>query len=266
MGKLATGFVRRHFGDDLEIAYVNGLWTHRVGPNLFPDGPKFEYAQSDFSGWISQAQRYALDTEEYWLRYYRPQEGDVIIDVGAGRGEDTLTFSRAVGKSGRVIAVEAHPLTFTVLKNFCLLNGLANVTALQLALMEKAGAVRIVDSKSSWMENAIEHGDSPLGNEIRAATLDEICVQERLKDIAFLKMNIEGAERFALLGMESVLPRIRQICVACHDFRSDLGHGEHFRTREFVENFLIKHGFSLASRRDDPRDYVRDHIFGVRSA
>ena len=142
--------------------------------------------------------------------------------------------------------------------------GWTNVTPLQLALMDKPGFVRIVESQTSWMENAVDYGDESPGIEVRAATLDDICQQEGLKDIAFLKMNIEGAERFALLGMESVLPRIRQICVACHDFRADLGHGEQFRTRVFVENLLIKYGFTLTSRWADPRGYIRDHIFGLR--
>ena len=207
LGRIATSFVRRKIGDDLKIEYVEGLWTHCVGSDFFPDSVTFDYAQHDFSVWEGQAKRYASDTKEYWLKYYQPQEGDVIIDVGAGRGEDTLMFSRAVGKTGRVIAVEAHPLTFAILKNFCLLNRLTNVTPLQLALMDKAGFVRMVESGSSWMQNAIECGDGTLGNEVRSATLGDICAQEELKDIAFLKMNIEGAERFALLGMESVLPR-----------------------------------------------------------
>ena len=76
-------------------------------------------------------------------------------------------------------------------------------------------------------------------------------------------MNIEGAERYAL-GMESVLPHTRQICVACHDFRCEGGDGEQFRTRTFVEQFLVKRGFTVTSRPDDPRDYVRDHVFGLR--
>ena len=264
LGKIATTFIGRRTGADVEVGYMDGLWTHRVGSNFFPDRLRFEYTEAEFSSWKGQPERYASDTNEYWLRYYRPQEGDVIIDVGAGRGEDTLTFSRGVGKTGRVIAIEAHPLSFTILKSFCLLNGLTNVTALRLALMDKAGFVRIVESESSWMENAIEFGESSRGNEVRSATLADIWVQEGLKEISFLKMNIEGAERFALLGMESVLPHIRQICVACHDFRSDLGHGEQFRTRLFVENMLTKYGFTLALRRDDPRDYVRDHVFGLR--
>ena len=251
-------------GTDVEIVYLEGLWTHRIEGNFFPDGLKFDYDHPKLAGWKGQVERYASDTKEYWLRYYRPQKGDVIVDVGAGRGEDTLAFSRAVGKTGRVIAVEAHPLTFAILRNFCLLNRLTNVTALQLALMDKPGFVRMVESGSSWLENAIDFGNGAHGTEVPSTTLDDIFVQEGLKEIAFLKMNIEGAERFALLGMESVLPHIRQICVACHDFRSDLGHGEQFRTRAFVEDLLIKHGFKLASRKDDPRDYVRDHVFGLR--
>ena len=264
LGKIATSFVRRATGDDVQIAYVDGLWTHRVGSNSFPDGLRFDYTYADFSNWKCQMARYAADTKDYWLKHYCPQEGDVIVDVGAGHGEDTLTFSRSVGESGRVIAIEAHPLSFAILENFCRLNRLTNVTALQLALMDKPGLVRIVESESSWMENAIAYGDGSSGIEVRATTLDDICEQEGLKNIAFLKMNIEGAERYALLGMESVLPHTGQICVACHDFRFEGGDGEQFRTRVFVEQFLVKHGFTIASSSDDPRDYVRDHVFGLR--
>lgn len=76
-------------------------------------------------------------------------------------------------------------------------------------------------------------------------------------------MNIQGAERYALFGAELSMPRIRQICVACLDFRCNLGHSEQFRTRRFVKSFLVNHGFMLVSRSDDPRDYVRDCVFGL---
>jgi FkbM family methyltransferase len=264
LGKIATTFVRRLAGDDVEIAYVEGMWTRRVGPDFFPDGLRFDYTYADFDSWKRQMEMFASDTKDYWLQHYRPQEGDVVVDVGAGRGEDTLTFSRAVGATGRVIAIEAHPVSFAILKNFCRLNGLTNVTALQLALMDKPGTVRIAESESSWMENAIEYGEGSSRIQVRADTFETVCREEGLKDIAFLKMNIEGAEREALLGMEPVLSYIGQICVACHDFRYQSGDGERFRTRAFVEQFLIEHGFKLASRPDDPRDYVRDHIFGLR--
>jgi FkbM family methyltransferase len=264
LGKIVTRFARRATGDDIQIDYVAGLWTHRVGPHFFPDGPRFNYSPPHFVSWKGELGRYVSDTKDFWLQHYLPQEGDVVIDVGAGRGEDTLTFSRAVGETGRVIAVEAHPLSFKILTHFCRLNQLSNVTLLQLALMDKQGTVRIAESESSWMENAIERDEGSLGIPVRSTTLNDVCEQEGLKNIAFLKMNIEGAERYALLGAEPVIQNIRQICVACHDFRFERGEGQQFRTRAFVEQFLTGHGFTLASRPNDPRNYVRDHVFGLR--
>lgn len=264
LGKIATSVVRQAGGDGVEIKYVDGMWTRRTGDHIFPDGLNFKYSYADFDSWKRQAEIYASDTKEYWLRHYRPQEGDTIIDVGAGRGEDTLTFSRAVGQTGRVIAIEAHPITFAILESFCRLNRLDNVTALHLALMDKEGTVQIAESESSWMENTVEYGEGSPGIPVRARTLDDVCGQQGIKEIAFLKMNIEGAERYALLGADRMLQEIKQICVACHDFRSERGEGEHFRTRAFVEGFLAKHGFMPVSRPDDPRIGIRDHVFGLR--
>jgi FkbM family methyltransferase len=264
LGKIATRIVRWLGADRVEIAFKDGFWTRRVGRDFFPDSRSFEYTYADFQTWNRQMEQYVADAKEYWLQHYVPREGDTIVDVGAGRGEDTVAFSRAVGKTGRVIAIEAHPLTFSIFQRFCLLNGLTNVTALHLALMEKPGFVRIVESSSSWMENAVVHDEKSPGAEVRAATLDEVCCQYGLKDIAFLKMNIEGAERFALPGAGSVIPCIQQIAVACHDFLAERGYAEQFRTRTYVQQFLREHGFTVVSRHDDPRDYVRDHIFGLR--
>jgi len=263
LGKIATRVLRWETNQDFEIAYLNGLWTRRVGHDYFPDSVRFDYIYADFDTWKRQTEAYVSQTADFWFSYYRPQLGDVIIDVGAGHGEDTLTFSRAVGETGRVIAIEAHPLSFAILKNFCQLNGLNNVTTLHLALMDKPGTVRIVESQF-WKENAVDYADGPSEIQVRAGTLDDVWKEQQLSEIAFLKINIEGAERFALLGMLSVLPSVRNICVACHDFRWESGHGDQFRTRAFVEQLLAERGFAVTSRQDDPRDYVRDHVYGIR--
>jgi FkbM family methyltransferase len=264
LGKIATSFVCRKIGEGVEIRYLDGMWTRQVGSDFFPDGPTFNYTYVDFHEWKRQMEINAANTTEYWLRHYQPKRGDVIVDVGAGRGEDTATFSRLVGENGRVIAIEAHPGTFAILQNFCRLNGLTNTTILQLALMDKAGTVRMAESESSWQENTVEYHEKSTGIEVRACTLSDVCEQLGVKDIAFLKMNIEGAERHALLGMLPVIQNIRQLCVACHDFQSDRGQGEHFRTQAFVEQFLIENGFAVILRKDDPRTAVRYHVFGVR--
>lgn len=247
---------------DISVSYIDGLWTHRIGSDFFPDGPRFDYTGDEYDSWRGRRARQQADTNEYWLKYYEPREGDVIIDVGAGRGEDTYTFSRAVGPLGCVIAIEAHPVSFAILKSFSRLNNLLNVTALHLALMDKPGHVGITDSEL-WQENAVDLKGSSL-TRVPAATLDDLCRVRNVSHIDFVKMNIEGAERHALLGMKAMMASIDKICVACHDFRADLGHGEELRTRAFVEDFLTKSGFKVFSRREDPRDYVRDHVFGLK--
>jgi FkbM family methyltransferase len=263
LGRVATRFLRRT-GYQVEILYRDGLWTRHTGLHFFPDSPSFEYEYDDFSKWENQVEIQIERTRDFWLQHYNPENGDTIVDVGAGRGEDMLPFSRGVGADGRVIAIEAHPVSFALLAHFCRLNRLSNATPLHFALMDTSGTVRISDSASGWMENAIESRGASTGIPVPARPFEALYEQEHLTDIAFLKMNIEGAERFALCGMESVMSRIRRICVACHDFRADLGHGEHFRTRAFVQQFLTRHGFDLKFRADDPRDYVRDHIFGEK--
>lgn len=264
LGKIATHVVQQCGAQGVEIAYRQGMWTRRCGSDFFPDSPSFDYEYVDFGRWKRQMEQYVFDSADYWLDYYCPQQGDLVIDVGAGHGEDTIPFSRAVGPTGRVIAIEAHPVSFAVLKNSCRLNHLGNVTPLHCAAMDQPGTVRIKESKSSWLLHEVDLSNSASGIAVPARTLDEICDSRGVRSVAFLKMNIEGAERQALLGMTATLPWVQQICVACHDFRATKGDGEHFRTRAFVEQFLLEHGFTLASRTDDPRDYVRDHVFGLR--
>lgn len=263
LGGVATLAARWITHTDVRIAYLQGRWTRRLGASLTSCGPEYCYTYREIRRWRDEAEEHASETRDYWLRFYEPAEGDTIIDVGAGHGEDTFTFSRAVGKSGRVIAIEAHPLAFRALKRFCRVKRLSNVTPVHLALMDKPGEVHLVESEC-WMENRVEPTNGSSGVAVPAGTLDDLCRKESITDISFLKMNIEGAERFALLGAESAMHRVGHICVACHDFRSDHGHGEQFRTRAFVEQFLLNHGFTTQRRADDPRPAVPDHVFGLR--
>jgi ubiquinone/menaquinone biosynthesis C-methylase UbiE len=42
--------------------------------------------------------------------------GDIVLDIGAGSGTEVLPESWMVGRSGEVIAVDAHPATFAALE------------------------------------------------------------------------------------------------------------------------------------------------------
>ena len=76
------------------ISYDQGVWIHKTlhGYFAYPH-PFIRLNLADFDSF----------TRVVFFRAYCPKDGDVIVDVGAGAGEETLTFSRAVclGRTNR---------------------------------------------------------------------------------------------------------------------------------------------------------------------
>ncbi len=60
--------------------------------------------------------------------------------------------------------------------------------------------------------------------------------------------------------MREMIRRTRYACIACHDFK-DGGCGV-MNTRQTILEFLRGSGFSITTRDNDPRPFVRDHIHG----
>ena len=76
-------------------------------------------------------------------------------------------------------------------------------------------------------------------------TLDHLIDVHDLEVVDLLCMNIEGAERQAVLGMAQSVGKIRRVAIACHDFRADEEGDESMRTKQAVTAFLVQHGFSI---------------------
>ncbi len=231
------------------VTYQNGVWVHR-----HPDGALVEPRISLAT--ISQLDRLTVDS---FMFGYVPRHGDIVIDVGAGSGWDTLAFARRVGSTGRVIAIEAHPLMFRCLREMCQLNRLHNVDFIHAAIGPSNHDALISDSVD-YQANAVS---TDRGLAVPGATLDGIVVKLGLPRIDLLKMNIEGGEAPALAGMLQSIERTRHLVIACHDFLADWGQGAEKRTRARVEAFLHQHRFRL-TRRTDSRPWVRDCVYAER--
>jgi len=250
-------------GVDIEILWDN-MWLRRVGPHYFADPGMFEVAEPNWDRWSRIAEKYLRDADDYWFHVYKPCTGDVIVDIGAGRGEDVFAFSRAVGPAGRVYAVEPHPVSFAALEKFSERNRLPNVTTVNCACVDVPASLEI-ETLPVWESNYVRGGPpSPTSFAVQGIRFDDLCSERKIERIDFLKMNIEGAERMALPGCRCALDRTRHVCIAAHDFRAARGEGEEFRTLNFVREFLTDCGFQLTTRDDDPRYYVPYHVHGRR--
>jgi FkbM family methyltransferase len=60
--------------------------------------------------------------EDVIIEYFRPKEGDMVVDIGAHIGRYTIIASKRVGANGKVIAIEANPSNFEMLKRNIQLN------------------------------------------------------------------------------------------------------------------------------------------------
>jgi len=199
--------------------------------------------------------------ERLWLRHYHPVAGDVIVEVGAGIGEDTILLSREVAPSGKLIAIEAHPRVCRCLEKTVRLNGLANVVVLSCAIHSSDGEVRISDDEFYAGSTVL---DASVGERVLARSLDSLFDELALERVDLLKMNIEGAEVDALAGMVGRRRYVRNAVISCHDFLAERGGSPKFRTRHKVVTLLEQWGFRILPSLDNaPEDWARDYVYAT---
>jgi FkbM family methyltransferase len=256
---LLNSYARRLTRADVKVAY-DGVWLHAVDGRWFADRPRFDLYPPQIAAWPRTADRVIESARDQWFHSYRPLPGHVIVDVGAGDGGDVLVFAEAVGPTGRVVAIEAHPVTFCRLQAACRRNGLDNVTCVHAAVTDKPGVVTIEDGRHDASNRIRAAGGA--GFAVRGDTLDALLAEAGVEHVDFVKMNIEGAERQALRGMTATLACAPHLCIACHDFRA--AQDPTLATRDEVSAALSAAGFEVLFRDSDPREYTRDHAHAVR--
>ncbi len=193
---------------------------------------------------------------DLWCRGRAIRSGGTVVDVGAGVGDDLVAFSRMVGPGGRVIAIEAHPVTFRCLQKTIRANALSNVTAVQVAVGEGDGTVLIDDGESHLSSRVGARGTS-----VPQRSLDALLAELGVTQVDLLKVNIEGAEWPALRGMRRTFASVTELVVSCHDFIADAGGPSELRTFAAVTGFLRAEGFQIETRSEDPRPWVRYYCY-----
>jgi FkbM family methyltransferase len=195
-----------------------------------------------------------------WLSAYRPKAGDVVVDAGAGEGAETFVFSQLVGPTGRVISFEPHPEVFARLSQLCSVGGLKNVLCLNVAL----GGERTTAMLSDREDGTANVLDAEGTIVVPVDTLDAVLDEHGVERVDLLKMNIEGAEVWALTGFRRGLQSTQNVVIACHDFLADADADgtSVFRTRAAVRSALESHGFAVTDGPVDADPWDRDRLYG----
>lgn len=139
--------------------------------------------------------------------------GDVVLDIGANIGAHTLPLAKLVGDTGKVYSFEPTAYAFAKQKINIALNPslITRISAHQMMLMGTNATLLPKSVYSSWpLEVANDlhsehHGRLMQTNGSLVGTLDDFVHNSNIKQIDFIKIDVDGNENEVLSGAKSVL-------------------------------------------------------------
>ena len=136
--------------------------------------------------------------------------GDIVLDIGANIGLYTLFLSSAVGKDGKVIAVEPDPENVKILKNNLVKNKCKNVEVLEMALASKTEGGNLFRNDTNRGHSSLMNlNNTDEATKIQINRGDEILKMLNIKPDA-AKIDVEGAEPEVIAGLGHLKPPIIQ--------------------------------------------------------
>jgi FkbM family methyltransferase len=156
--------------------------------------------------------------EEYRLpQSIRPRS---VIDGGANVGYTALYLAKAYPEIEKIIAVEPESSNFSLLREN--VDGLSNVVAIQAALTDRSGPIKIMDpglGKWGFQVELITNGEDSFEDSfiVKGLTLAELMKAEDLERVDLVKIDIEGGEKELFEGDTSWLGSVEALAVELHD-------------------------------------------------
>jgi FkbM family methyltransferase len=138
-----------------------------------------------------------------------------VLVVGAHIGTIAVPLSRICRE---VVAIEANPVTYELLRLNVLINGCTNLRTFEVAANHKEEPVEFVmnthntggSKRMPKFHDQVYFSDNPKIETVRGVRLDDL-VGSAGFDLIF--MDIEGSEYFAFLGMQTILSSAKTLIV-----------------------------------------------------
>lgn len=211
------------------------------------DGRFWVDMASNFGIRVTSAEGYEPETKALLVSFLKP--GMAFVDLGANEGFFSVIAARAVGPTGRVLAIEPQSRLGPVIRRNLELNDAANVTLAQVAISAEAGVAEFnlapdTNSGSSGLSRATRYANPT--QSVRTLTLD-LCLREQaLAMVDVMKIDIEGYEYEAVLGAKELFRtlKVRRLLIEIHD---KLLSARGLRPQD-ISDFLLSCGYERQER------------------
>lgn len=183
----------------------------KVFASMLPDSWQHELRRRHFQRQIRRA-HFHTDEKEFAILDTLLREGDWALDIGANVGHYTMRMAELVGASGRVVALEPVPDTFSLLAANARLFAHANVSLLNVAASDRMAIAHMeIPRFSNRLANYYQARLSSGGGNLAVLTLpvDELS----LPPVRLVKIDVEGHELPALRGMKGLLQRDHPVLI-----------------------------------------------------
>lgn len=191
--------------------------------------------------WVTHPEQYILDVLNAHVAV-----GGVTMDVGANLGQWSIHMSKRVGPNGIVHAFEPVPNFMTVFKKTMReFKADANIRFHELAIGDKKGEITFVthNEKGEYLSGEAHIGKpGEKGNiTVPVVTLDSLLdSMERIREVRFIKVDVEGAELMLLKGGTRFMKELRPVIFSEVEDRHCKGFGH---TRQDVIDFMTTQGY-----------------------
>jgi FkbM family methyltransferase len=200
------------------------------------------------------------------LKVYEPSElhfflehcrGDMtLVDVGANIGLYTALAMRTLSAGGRIISVEPRPQTFAFLEKNIAANHRETgprVDAFRLAAAAEAGTRILFQNPENKADNRVYVSKDFKWEttEVESRPLDDVLSEQGIRQINFLKIDVQGYEQMVVGGMKQTLRRSTNVILMTEFWPKGLREagGD---ARAYLEE-LSELGFNLYELRERPR-------------
>ena len=182
-------------------------------------------------------------------------EGDVVVDIGAHIGAFAVRAAR-LAHYGQVYAYEASSKNYALLDENRQLNRLENLHVINNAVSQRRGKMPLYRPANNGGLGSLLQETSSFTEMVQATTFADIIAEHGIKQIDFLKMDVEGAEYDILFNCpDELLAKVRRMVMEYHEFKGDK------RSHRDLVNLLRSHGFNVVVERGM---FPFTYFFGMR--
>jgi len=170
---------------------------------------------------------------------------DVFIDIGANIGTYSISASGCVDKKkgGIVYSFEPVSIVYERFIENIELNKIDNILPYKLGIIDENKTIKLyLSTNENLGMSSIFHHDTESGEveTVKAVRLDDFIFENNIRKVNLIKIDIEGAEIFALKGMVNTLKNFKPVLLV--EISENVLEGN-IVSGEDVFNFMRNYGY-----------------------